>query len=129
MAARSRAGTTIGGWLTIRYCPSTSSQSLDSACRLSRVCAFSAVFAARFSAVFAAFSSCRAALSCFAARFSAFFGAFFCLSAFSAFFAAFSSRAVPATAARIEAMSSSSSRWAYQMSIVPICAKEAIASR
>ena len=50
------------------------------------------------------------------------FGAFWCLSAFSFF-------AVPATVLRIEAMSSSSARWAYQMSIVGSCAKEAIASR
>ena len=55
MAARSRAGTMTGGWLTIRYCPSTSSASLDSACRLSRVCAFAAVFSARFSARLASF--------------------------------------------------------------------------
>ena len=69
------------------------------------------------------------AFSCFAARFSAFLGAFACLSAFSAFFAAFSCFAVPATAVRIPALSSSSSRWAYQMSIVRICANAAIASR
>ena len=48
LAASSRSGTTIGGWLTIRYCPSTSSASFDSACRLSRVRAFSAVFSAPF---------------------------------------------------------------------------------
>ena len=129
MAARSRAGTTIGGWLTIRYFPSTSSPSLDSACRLSRVCAFARIFSARFSAVFAAFSSSFAAFSSFAARFSCFFGAFSCLSAFSCFFAAFSCFAVPATALRIAAISSSSSRWAYQMSIVGICANAAMASR
>ena len=34
-------GSTIGGWLTIRYRPSTCSASFDSACKLSRVCAFS----------------------------------------------------------------------------------------
>ncbi len=51
------------------------------------------------------------------------------LSFFSSFLAFFSCVAVPATAVRIDAMSSSSSRWAYQMSIVPICANEAIASR
>ena len=44
LSARSRNGTTIGGWLTIRYWPSTSSASFDSACRLSRVCAFAAIF-------------------------------------------------------------------------------------
>ena len=41
LRARSRNGITIGGWLTIRYWPSTSSASFDSACKLSRVCAFS----------------------------------------------------------------------------------------
>ena len=50
MAARSRAGTMTGGWLTIRYCPPASSPSLDRACRLSRVCAFAAFFSARFAA-------------------------------------------------------------------------------
>ena len=48
------------------------------------------------------------------------------------FFAAFAPLAsflVSATVVRIAPISSSSSRWAYQMSIVPICAKEAIASR
>jgi hypothetical protein len=118
VAARSRAGTTIGGWLTIRYLPSTSSPSLESACRLSRVCAFARVFAARF-------PSFLVVLSCFSARFGCFFGAFSC----RAFFASFSSPAVPATVLRIEALSSSSSRWAYQMSIVRICANEAMASR
>ena len=48
VAASSRSGMTIGGWLTIRYRPSTCSASFDSACRLSRVRAFSAVFSARF---------------------------------------------------------------------------------
>ena len=113
MGASSRAGTTIGGWLTIRYFPSTSSPSLDSACRLSRVCALARVLAARFPAVFAAFSSCLAALPAFVPAFPGFFS---CLAA-------------PATALRIPVLSSSSSRWAYQMSIVGICAKEAIASR
>jgi hypothetical protein len=42
--ARSRAGTMTGGWLTIRYCPPTTSPSLDSACALSRVCAFARFF-------------------------------------------------------------------------------------
>ena len=49
-AARSRAGTTIGGWLTIRDWPSTCSASFDRACKLSRVRAFSAFFSARLSA-------------------------------------------------------------------------------
>ena len=54
MASRSRIGTTIGGWLTIRYFPSTRSPSLDSACRLSWVCALAAAFSAFFSARLAA---------------------------------------------------------------------------
>ena len=98
MAARSRIGTTIGGWLTIRYFPSTTSPSLDSACRLSRVRAFAAVFVAVFSARLAAFRS------------------FLVLDD-------------SAAALRTPCMSSSSSRWAYQMSIVPIAANPAIASR
>jgi hypothetical protein len=93
------------------------------------VCAFARVFSARFPAAFAAFSRSLSALSCFAARFWVFFGAFACLSAFSAFFAPFYCFAAPATTLRIPARSSSSSRWAYQMSIVPICANEAIAPR
>jgi hypothetical protein len=52
-------------------------------------------------------------------------GAFSC----RAFFAPFSSPAVAATVLRIEALRSSSFRWAYQMSIVRICANEAMASR
>ena len=44
MAARSRIGTTNGGWLTIRACPSTTSPSLASACRLSRERAFCRFF-------------------------------------------------------------------------------------
>ena len=44
-------------------------------------------------------------------------------------FAVFSCFATPDTAAWIPVLSSSSSRWAYQMSIVPICAKPPIASR
>ena len=67
-----------------------------------------------------------AVLSCFSARFPCFFGAF---SSRAAFFAPFSSPAVPPMALRIEALSSSSFRWAYQMSIVRICANEAMASR
>ena len=51
----SRNGTTIGGWLTMRYLPSTSSASLESACRLSRVWAFAAIFAAALALAFAAF--------------------------------------------------------------------------
>ena len=49
LAARSRSGITIGGWLTIRYWPSTSSASFDSACRLSRVRAFSCAASRRSS--------------------------------------------------------------------------------
>ena len=93
------------------------------------MCAFARIFSARFPAVFAAVSSALSAFSCFAARFSAFLGTFACLPAFSAFFAVFSCFAVPATTLRIPAISSSSSRWAYQISIVPICANAAIASR
>ena len=48
-SATSGNGTTIGGWLTIRYSPSTCSASFESACRLSRERAFSAVFRAPFS--------------------------------------------------------------------------------
>ena len=105
MAASSRAGTTIGGWLTIRYRPSTSSPSLESACRLSRVCAFSRVFSAVFSALLAAFASCLP---------------------FAFFLAAF---VVSATAPRTAFMTSSSARCAYQMSIVRISANSAIACR
>ena len=49
-ASMSRSGTTIGGWLTIRYCPSTTSPSLDRACRLSRVRALRRFFSARSAA-------------------------------------------------------------------------------
>ena len=100
-----------GGWLTIRYCPSTSSQSLDSACRLSRVCAFAAVFSAVFSARLASFSCA-----------SSFFSFFPFVASLTSFF-------VLATVLRIAPISSSSSRWAYQTSIVGICAKPAMASR
>ena len=55
VAGSSRSGITIGGWLMIRYLPSTSSASLDSACRLSRVRAFAAIALARFSPFFASF--------------------------------------------------------------------------
>src|SRR5215475_5495693 len=110
MGARSRAGITIGGWLTIRYFPSTSSPSLDSACRLSRVCAFARAFSADLAALFASFSL---PLACF-------------LDAFDPFFA---SSASPVRVPRAAVATWSSSRWAYQMSIVRICAKEAIACR
>ena len=68
LVARSRAGTTTGGWLTIRYWPSTCSASFDSACKLSRVRAFCACFRAFFSAVFAAFLSAPLAELVMAAR-------------------------------------------------------------
>ena len=68
LGASSRAGTTTGGWLTIRYWPSTCSASFDSACKLSRVCAFCACFRAFFSAVFAAFLSAPLAELVIAAR-------------------------------------------------------------
>ena len=103
----------IGGWLTIRYRPSTSSPSFDSACRLSRVCAFSRIRSAPFAAVLTCFS-------CRLASIRAFFGAFF---------AAFACVAVSATTPRTAAISVSSSRCAYQMSIVCICPNSAIASR
>ena len=51
----SRAGMTIGGWLMIRYFPSTRSASLDSACRLSLVCAFATFCRASFTMPWAAF--------------------------------------------------------------------------
>jgi hypothetical protein len=57
VACKSRIGTTIGGWLTIRYWPSTRSASFESACMLSRVWAFWRVFSAVFSARLAAFRS------------------------------------------------------------------------
>ena len=71
-------------------------------------------FALAFSAFFSAF---LAALVCCFACFLAFFGPFFASSAVSA--------RAPTTAL----ISSSSSRWAYQMSIVRIRANEAMASR
>ena len=46
VSARSRKGMTTGGWLTIRYRPSTCSASFESAWRLSRVLAFFAAFRA-----------------------------------------------------------------------------------
>ena len=102
MAARSRAGTMIGGWLTIRYRPSASSPSLDSACRLSRVWAFWAVFSPRSMAFFAA-------LACF--------------------FACLPFAASPATVPRTAVISSSSGSWAYQISTVRMPANPAMASR
>jgi hypothetical protein len=97
-----------GGWLTIWYCPPASSPSLDSACKLSRVCAFAAVCCPTFSARLASFSC----------------------SSFPFFpFAPLTSLFVLATALRSVAISSSSSRWEYQMSIVGIFAKSAMASR
>ena len=51
----SRAGMTIGGWLTIRYFPSTRSASLESACRLSRVWALATFCFAVFSMPWASF--------------------------------------------------------------------------
>ena len=66
LAPMSRSGTTIGGWCTIRYLPSTSSQSFDSALKLSRVRAFAATLWASFFAVFTCFlstsSECAAVL-------------------------------------------------------------------
>ena len=99
MVASSRAGTTIGGWLTIRYWPSTRSPSLDSACRLSRVRALAAPF--------------RTFLPT-------------CLAALAFFLEAFLASAV---ALWTPLRSWSSSRWAYQMANVPMAAKPAIASR
>ena len=88
---------TIGGWLTMRCLPSTTSASLESACRLSRVWALAASFSAMLPLFFATF----------------FFALPFC--ALSAFFRA--------------AISSSSERRAYQMSMVSIAANSAIALR
>ena len=93
-----------GGWLTIRYRPSASSPSLDSACRLSRVRALRASFSPRwavFSAVLAFFFPCLP----------------------------LASRAISATVPRTAAISSSSGSWAYQISSVRICANPAMASR
>ena len=106
VAARSRSGTTIGGWLTIRYAPSTNSPSLDSACMLSRVRAFRRV--------------CSARLAAFCTSFSRFFASF--PDAFAAFFAS-------ATVVRNAVMISSSSRCAYQRSIVRIVANSVMAFR
>ena len=96
MASMSRAGTITGGWLTIRYRPSTCSPSFDSACRLSLVCAFSAVLRAVFAPLGLAAS--------FLVR-----------------------RAVAAE--RMASMTSCSVTWEYQMSMVPMPANSAMASR
>ncbi len=106
-----------GGWLTIRYCPSTSSASLDRACTLSRVCAFARFFSARRAASFAS-------LACLES-FCPFFAALAFLS-FSFFTAA---EVSAARASWITVLNRSSSKCAYQMSIVCIRAKSAIASR
>ena len=100
LRSSSRAGTTMGGWLTIRYRPSTSSPSFDNACRLSRVRAFSTCFLADFSWPFVTASS---------------FVAFFCDLSFFA-----------ETCLSMVASSVSSDRWAYQISIVDISANSAI---
>ena len=71
------------------------------------MCAFAAVFSARFSASLASLSTPSSFLP------------FFPLTSFF----------VLATVLRIVPISSSSSRWAYQMSIVGICANSAMASR
>ena len=87
---------------------------MDSACKLSRVCALPAVCSATFSARLASFSC--------ASSFFSFFPFFAPLTSLTSFF-------VSATALRSVAISSSSSRWAYQTSIVGICANVAMASR
>ena len=107
MAARSRAGMMTGGWLTIWYRPPASSPSLDRADRLSRVCAFAAVFSARFSARLASLSYPLVLPL---------------LPLPNSFF-------VSATVLRSAVLSSSSSRREYQMSIVGIFANSAMASR
>ena len=105
-------GTSTGGWLVIRYCPSTSSPSLDRACRLSRVRAFSRFRSDRLISL----ASC----SCF---FVSFFASFFSALPFALPVA----RVSAAVASEIFAVSSSSSRWAYQMSKVRIDANSAMA--
>ena len=72
------------------------------------MCAFAAVFSARFCASWASFC---------------------CSLSFFPFFAPLAGFFVWATVLRIAPISSSSSRWAYQMSIVGICANAAMASR
>ncbi len=81
----------------MRCLPSTTSASLESACRLSRVCALAAICLARPAAALAAF---------------------FCALPFWAL-----------SAVLMAAISSSSERWAYQMSMVSIAANSAIALR
>ena len=83
------------------------------------MCAFARFFSARASAVFAA---CSSSLGPFFAVFGSFFAFYPALPGYPAF-------AALAAAARTPVISSSSSRRAYQMSIVRICAKPAIASR
>ena len=101
----SRAGTTIGGWLTIRYRPSTSSPSLDSAWRLSRVRAFAACLVR---GLLGPAGRLRVLLRLFLLLLAFFPAAFFPL----AFLV------VSATAPRTASMKSSSERWEYQTSIV-----------
>ena len=123
VAARSRPGTITGGWLTIRYCPSTSSASLDSACRLSRVCAFARFFSARRAASFASFAS-FAAFACLGP-----FWSFLATLAFLSFSFLTAAEVSAARASWMTVLNRSSSKCAYQMSIVGIPAKSAIASR
>ena len=122
VAYSSRDGTTIGGWLTMRYSPSTSSPSLESACRLSRVRAF----ASAFSTIFRRCSAVSRP-ACAAAGFPAFpaFLVFCFLPAAFALSAASSS----AAAWRSMVISSSSVSREYQMSMTPIWAKSAMARR
>ena len=108
-----------GGWLTIRYCPSTCSASLDSACRLSRVCAFARFFSARRAASFASFACLGS--------FCSFLAALPFLSLSFSFFTA--AEVSAARASWMTVLNWSSSKCAYQMSIVGICANSAIASR
>ena len=126
VAARSRPGTITGGWLTIRYCPSTSSASLDSACRLSRVCAFARFFSARRAASFASFAA-FASLAAFACLGP--FWSFLAALAFLSFSFVTAAEVSAARASWMTVLNRSSSKCAYQMSIVGILAKSAIASR
>ena len=71
------------------------------------MCAFAAFFSARFASSLASF----------------------CCSPFFPFVASLACFFVSATVLRIAPLSSSSSRWAYQTSIVGICANAAMASR
>src|SRR5256885_25715 len=106
--------------LPIRYCPSTSSASLDSACRLSRVCAFARLFSARRAASFASF----AAFACLGP-----FWSFLATLAFLSFSFFTAAELSAARASWMTVLNRSSSKCAYQMSIVGIPAKSAIASR